>query len=73
MFPEFRNRKTELTENVNSRLIATKGNWKLYTSFCSLQAETEKENATLFSWSANDKRQLRHAEWTKINGKRKSR
>jgi hypothetical protein len=54
MFLEFRNQKTGLTENCNFRVIATNRKRKQYTSVCLLQAETEMENVTLFSWSAND-------------------
>ncbi len=46
MFPEFRERKTELTENGNFRLIAANGNGEL-PFFLVLQ--TEMENGGLFA------------------------
>jgi hypothetical protein len=49
-FPEFRKRKTELTENGNFRLFAANGKRKRQTSICLLQMETE----VCFAWLAND-------------------
>jgi hypothetical protein len=47
MFPEFRKRKSELTEKGNFRLFDSNGKRKRQTSFCLLQKETE--SGTLFS------------------------
>ncbi len=54
MFPEFRKRKTELTENINFRVFVAnrKQKWQTYVLF------SENENGKrkfAFLWSANDK------------------
>jgi hypothetical protein len=59
MFPEFRKRKMEITENGNLRLFAANRKWKVRTSVCLLQAETG-EQAGRPTWRQADMEAGRH-------------
>jgi hypothetical protein len=52
-FLEFHKQKTELAGNSNFRLFPENGKWKLQTSICLLQTETQTD--ICFPRSANEK------------------